>query len=329
MPEIDFDPKHKRASNEVLEFDRLKLKKDERARIVLLEKPTFAWVHTLRAPKIVDGVAVKIEKKTRKGDTYRDYDMDFVGRPLCLGDYGILADKGVDADNCPACKRSVETDEVNPPERRFAMNVIRYAMTRDGKLITPFSCQAVVWSFTEGIYGRLADIAQEHGKLVGRDLVLGPCTDEGFQKYEIQAGAQSFWQSSDDIKNTVVATFQSNRVAELERACGRKAEFKWMVKDITSIANRWAEARGELRPANTPDVGHGQALTNGLADLVNDAKPVDMDSFLNATPAQVPAPGTETDELAGLLNKERHEEPAAVKSGAEEFNFDSIMDGLR
>jgi hypothetical protein len=83
------------------------------------------------------------------------------------------------------------------------MNVIRYALRANGSLVQPFSCQCVVWSFTEGTYNRLVDIAQEHGSLVGRDLVLGPCTDEGFQKFEIRAGAQSLWQSSDTVKNTV------------------------------------------------------------------------------------------------------------------------------
>lgn len=320
MPEIDFDPQHKRTSSDALEFERLKLKKDERARIVLLERPTFAYVHTLRAPKIVSGQAVKVEKKTRRGEIYMDWDMDFIGRPLCLGDLGILADKGVDATNCPACKRSTETDEINQPERRFAMNIIRYTMTRDGRLVEPFSCTAMVWGFTEGIYNRLVDIAQEHGALVGQDLLLGPCTDEGYQKYEIQAGRSPLWQSSEPIKNTVVATYQSNKVDELERACGRRAETRWMVKDIEQISERWRIARGI--PDGTEAAG-AAALTTGLDALLGDTAssgqastdPVDLGGLLGATPrAGDPTPTPTT--------------AATAPSGAA-FDFNSLLDGLK
>lgn len=315
MPEIDFAPQFKRSGFDTLDFDRLKLKKDEKARVALLERPTFAFVHTLRAPKISNGRAVKVEKKTRRGETYTDWDMDFVGRPLCLGDLGILTDKGVDADNCPACKRSKETDEVAAPERRFAMNVIRYNMRGD-KLVTPFGCSCVVWSFTEGTYNRLVDIAQEHGALVGRDLVLGPCTDEGFQKFEIQAGAQSLWQN-DKVRQTVEETFRENRVAELERACGRKAEAKWMVKDIDMIAERWRTARGET---DGTEAAGASALTDGLNDLLQTQpgnqqqarqEPVDMGSLLTDSGS------------AGRDNV------SVTTSGGQPFDFDSILNDLK
>ncbi len=310
MPTIDFDPKFKKTSSEALEFDRLKLKKDEKARIALLEPATFAYVHTLRAPKISNGRAVKVEKKTRRGDTYVDYDMDFVGRPLCLGDFGILSDKGVDPDNCPACKRSTASDEITPPDRRFAMNVIRYAMRANGQLVQPFACSCVVWSFTEGIYNRLVDIAQENGSLVNRDFLLGPCTDEGFQKYEIQIGAQALWQQSEQLKKLVQDTFDQNRVADLERACGRKAEARWMLKDIDSIAERWRIARGDHDGTEAA----GSNLTDGLNDLLGDRQDT------NKEPVDV----------AGLLGNDTTapQEPKVTKTG-EEFDFDSILGGLK
>ncbi len=323
MPEIDFDPMHKRASD-TLEFDRLKLKKDERARIVLLEKPTFAFVHTLRAPKLVNGQAVKVEKESRKGGTYVDYDMDFVGRPLCAGDLGILSDSGVDPKNCPACARSTKTDEIGAPERRFAMNVIRYGQTRDGSLIKPFKCDCLVWGFTEGVFNRLINIAEEHGSLVGRDLILGPCTNEGFQKYEIQAGAQSLWQSTEEVKATVVATYQQNRVVELERACGRKAEIKWMIKDLDSISERWKMARGESD--GTVAAGGIGNLDEGLANLLNTTptatakqEPVDMAGLLNFSGDTAPA------EPAEPVNAGKVE---AKPVSGENFDFGSILDGL-
>ncbi len=324
MPEIDFDPKFKRSSNEALEFDRLKLKKEEKARIALLERPTFAYVHTLRAPKISNGQAVKVEKKTRKGDTYVDYDMDFVGRPLCLGDLGILADKGVDPDNCPACKRSTGTDEITPPDRRFAMNVIRYAMRANGQLVQPFACSCVVWSFTEGVYNRLVDIAQEHGALVGRDLLLGPCTDEGFQKYEIQAGSQALWQQSEQLTKLVRETFEQNRVAELERACGRKAEARWMLKDIDSIAERWRTARGAKD--GTEAAGGSANLTDGIADLLGDNSkqdPVDVGSLLGN---DTPVAGNGLGQDAAVASSSA---AGTVTKTGDDFDFESILGGLK
>ncbi len=311
MPEIDFNPIHKRATNEALEFDRLKLKKDEHARIVLMEKPTFAYVHTLRAPKLVNGKAVKVEKETRKGEKYLDFDMDFVGRPLCLGDYGVLADTGVDETNCPACKRSANTDEVNAPERRFAMNIVRYGMTRDGKLIQPFKCDSLVWGFTDRVYNRLIDIAEEHGSLVGRDLLL-VCTNEPFQNFEIQAGAQSLWQANDKVKETVTATFAQNRITELERACGRKAEPKWMIKDLNSIAERWRIARGESEASQGLD---DQALSAGLADLLGATPAVESGTRAAAAPA----------DFGDLLGSGNPEAPAPAGSG-DLLDFSALLD---
>jgi len=322
MPEIDFDPQHKRSGSDAFEFDRLKLKKDERARIVLLEKPTFAYVHTLRAPKIVNGKATKVEKETRKGDTYVDFDLDFIGRPLCNGDYGTIADKGLDPANCPACKRATETDEVNAPERRFALNVVRYAMTRDNKLVQPFACQNLVWTFTETTFNRLIEIAQEHGRLVGKDLLLGPCTNESFQKFEIQAGAQNLWQADDNVKKTVVATYEANKVADLERTCGRKAETRWMVKDIDTIAERWRIARGE-KDATEPA---GSAFDKGMADLLGNPN---HGSKVDATPADI---GGMLDEPA---TPKTDDEPSAISSAKpsnvsdDPFDFQDVLDGLK
>lgn len=183
MPEIDLDPNLRKSTGQ--DFEKFKLKKGEVGRGVLLQKPVFAWVHTLRAPQIVNGKAVMVKKERtdRQGNVigaYTDYATDWIGRPQCLGDYGILADKGVDAANCPVCKRSVETaDEVGPPERRFAVNLIRYATKADGSPITPFSCACLVWGFSEGTFNKLLGLAAEYGELLGRDLVFGPCINEG------------------------------------------------------------------------------------------------------------------------------------------------------
>lgn len=269
MPVADFTPEFKRAADN--DFEKLKLKLNEKARIVLLEKPHFEWVHTLRAPKIVSGQPVMVERK-RGGEAFMDYDLDFIGRPLCLGDQGILADDAVDPKNCPVCARAKESDEVAAPERRFAVNIVRYGLQRDGATLTdPFTCTCVVWAFPEGRYNQLYSIAQEHknsGGIVGLDLILGPCqAPESYQKYEIMPGSQNVWQASDSIRDTVLKTYQNNKVDNLEGACGRKTERKWINDDLDKIKNRWRTARNDT----AGDEVHGDKpdLSTGLSDLMN------------------------------------------------------------
>jgi hypothetical protein len=267
MPEIDWTPEHKRTTT--VEFDRLKLKVGERARIVCLDKPTFTWVHTLRAPKIVDGRANKVIKKRKDGSEFADWDMDFIGRPQCLGDHGVIADEGLDAKNCPICARAKDSEETSAPERRFAMNIIKYNTKSDGNIVTPFGCASQVWTFTEGIFNKLYDIANEYGGLVGRDLILGPCqAPEAFQKFDISVGAKNVWEADDKIKAIVLETHEHNKVDNLEAACGRRAEARWLKEDVKKIADRWRIAHGNAPAADSTAASEVSTLKGELDNLL-------------------------------------------------------------
>jgi hypothetical protein len=236
----------------------------------------------------------------RRGETQTDYDRDFIGRPLCIGDTGVLLDKGMDPDNCPACARADVSDEVLPPERRFAVNVIHYKTRNDGSLVTPFSCSSVVWQFGEGYYNKLVGIAEEHGAVVGKDLILGPCQVEAFQKYDIMAGGQNVWSADDRIKAIVEETHANNRLDDLQAACGRKTEARWIKQDVDKIAKIWAQVRGETRPQQAEhDYGTDAAeLSKGLDELLaGGGNPHGVDEQLqaqerlrNAPTAATPAP---------------------------------------
>lgn len=319
MPQIDWKPEFKRTAN--IEFDRLKLKVGEKARIVMLEKPSYTWVHTLRAPKIVDGRANKVIKRRKDGTEFADWDMDFIGRPQCLGDHATIAEDGFDPQNCPVCARAKDSDETAAPERRFAINVIRYNTKNDGSIVLPFGCSSLVWTFTENVYNKLTDFAQEYGNLTGRDLVLGPCqAPEAFQKFDIAAGAKNYWQEDDEKQQTVLQTHKNNRVEDLDAACGRRVESKWMRDDVDKIRNRWKVAHGET----ASPVGSEKAEVANLKG--------ELDSLLAPAPANLgevpvdtaPVSKTYVDRQAPLSDGEKRDSAG----GSDPTDFSKLLSDL-
>jgi hypothetical protein len=150
---IDFDEANviKKGGGDY-DFPKLKLTaKGDIARILLLESPTYEWVHTLNHPVIEDGIPVMQTKQTRRGEDYQVNKMAFVSRPICQGDDGILEEKGLDPKNCAVCAYAEENpDRMKAPERRFAMHVIKYNTKKNGDIITPFGVQVLVWAFGTG-----------------------------------------------------------------------------------------------------------------------------------------------------------------------------------
>lgn len=333
MPQIPF--KSESRAVKVGQIDKLSLQHGEYARVVLLESPTFRYIHNLRAPKIgVDGKPIQISKKGRsrggaEGDTYTTWEMDFIGRPFCLGKEEILAEKGVDPDNCPACKRSIESNQVKAPERRFAVNVIRYQMDSRGQQSVPFSCTSIPWAFNESTFDKLVGIAEEYqasGGLVGRDLRFGPCTSKDFQNFEITPGDQSWWGASEDNKQRVVQTYTANKKTdkELESLCGREVSAAWLSEDLGKIADKWrvVDSGGAERPDATAALDKG-TVSEGLADLLNTPAAVTSEH----TPV---VQGSMPNELADLLSDSGPKPNASITptAGGEPVGFGSILDEL-
>src|SRR3954470_19256196 len=149
------------------------------------------------------------------------------------------------------------------------MNVIKYNTKADGSVVQPFGCASQVWTFTEGIFNKLYDIAQEYGGLVGRDLILGPCqAPEAFQKFDISAGAKNIWEADDKIQQIVKETHQHNRVENLEAACGRRAEARWLKEDVKKVADRWATAHGVVTNSDVTEQAEVNSLKGELDNLL-------------------------------------------------------------
>ncbi len=215
MPRIPLDPKHK--SESVFDYPRLKLDKGERARIVCIEKdPLYEFVHTLRAPQILNGEPVMEMVKSRDGGETERNKFDFIGRHICLGDIGILQERGVDPVNCPECKVSTESDAVRAPERRFAMHIVRYATQPGGFTVaSPFSVTLIAWAYSDTIYNKLADTAAEHGDLTRRDLLLGPCQVAQYQKFDIAIASSAASSRPEATQLTMQLRYRTSGIAQL------------------------------------------------------------------------------------------------------------------
>lgn len=301
MGRVGFSTENKKATTNY-DYPKLKLKSGEKARILILEDPVVEYVHTLRKPKILNGKPLMETKKRKDESEYQDYKMDFVSRPICIGDESILDDKGSDPSNCPMCALAKsDPDMTSAPQRRFAMHVVRYK-TKPGTtdVQTPFSVDIVVWSFTDRIFNAIVDFKNDWEDLRKHDLILGPCTNETFQQFDMNVAPKAAWlQSADDKKYTAEA-FKNNQIEDLAIACGSKKERKWIEEDIASIREAWAVVS---------DAPASEAKSAEISASLES----DLNGLLEDTPAAktaAPAKAAESDPLADLTSDDSFPETA-------------------
>lgn len=228
-------------------FPKLKLADGETARIVCLEEPVMAYVHTLEKPQIRNGQAVMEEKKRKDGTPYTKNAMKYVSSFLCLGDDDVMSERGVDPENCPACKASTRSDEVKAPRPKYAMNILRYN-TKPGspEPASPFGVQVEAWVFSNQQFSQIRKLALEGWKLQEHDLVLGPCQDETYQRFEIVLSQRAAWMESENNKKLSLTTFKENKAAseDLELLCARRVERKFIEQDLEQVHEAWLQLSG-------------------------------------------------------------------------------------
>lgn len=301
MPLTTFDDQN-RVNKGFENFPKLKFEnKGEYARVVLLDpQPFFEYTHRLVAPKLINGVPEKEFKERKNGDKIEVYATDFIGTPICLGDLGKIRDKGSDPDNCPMCKLAREGDQVLPPVRRFAMPIIKYNTKPQGvSLIEPYGCQVLVWAFSEPKYDKLVDLKNTWDDLRKHDLIMGPCTNVGYQNFDIQVGPTAEWMGTPDRQRLTAEVWKNNQPQDLAAFCGRKTERKWIEDDLDKIMARWAAVQRYETGQATPEAAAllsqidaaaaAPTLTEGLEDLLGGV----------ATPAASKA-GSSGEEISGF-----------------------------
>lgn len=339
------------------DYPKLKLKNGEKARIIVgLEDPVMEYVHTLRKPQIVNGAPVtKMVTNEKTNVTTEEYVKDFVGNPICLGDAGIIKEKGMDPDHCPACKLATEhPDMADAPKRRFAMHVIRYRTKANSFAVSnPFSVEILVWSFTDMVFNKIVDAKEEWGDIRKHDFLLGPCTNELFQKFDISVGADAVWLKNDEHKVLVRDTFKENQIPDLTIAVGRSKQAAWVKQDVDSILEAWRQVHNHQSSDSSSSLGDD---LNGLLDKKDEIERDEEGWAVSADEPEIPSAvedisalkaeakkatsNDEPDDFDDLLSsslgvdtdgggEETEAQDAPEKSSADEVdNFDALLEGM-
>jgi hypothetical protein len=294
------------AGNEVKLFDsfpRLKFENPgEKLLIAATEDPTVVYVHTLKRPKLVNGKPVMVIKTNKdKTKSWEEIDTEFVSRPQCLGDEGILEERGMDPKNCPACAVAKKNDTVDSPQLRYAMHVFQYA-TKPGShdLSSPFGGQVKVWTFTVRTYNKLIDIVKDTEKALGDTDLMLECISKEFQSFDLRNSSKAMWQKTTANREHVETALAENRAEDLDALSGRKMTRDAMQDDLDAIEEAWKMANG-----NADDIAAAdrQNLNGALGDVLKGASSMATPAAPVPTETDTPAPtsGEDADGFAELL----------------------------
>lgn len=317
MGRVGFTESNKKSTNN-FDFPKLKLNQGEKARIVVgLEDPVMEYVHTLRKPQIVNGVPQMETAKRKNGEEYQAYKKDFVGNPICLGRDEVLDDKGLDKDMCPMCALAAENpDYTDAPKRRYAMHVMRYRTKGNtSDVAQPFSVELLVWSFTQTVFNKLVDIRNEieGGDLRKHDLILGPCTNQTFQQFDITPGLKrAEWMASQERGATFKETWLENQIPDLTIAVGSKKREEWIKQDVETIREAWAEVKAYESGDTSTD------LDTDLSGLLDD-EPKDKEGW---------AKSSGDDDLDALLGTTEESATETETTEAESDETSDLLDSL-
>lgn len=301
MAKMSFSSDNKAATQD--NFPRLKLDQDETARIAIFEAPEFGFVHNLRTPKLINGVA---QYKSGK-DGKPEMEFDFVGNPICTGDVNVLLDRGSDPKNCPACEAAKnEPDMFQNPKRRFAMHVFQYATNGTSKPTKNFQGSVKVWSFTDQKYAEIVDLAEEAtgGKIENVDLILGPCENKMFQKFKMISSPQVKWKETEASQEAFKEIIADNQAKDLDFFLGRPVKkTEYLLDDLDKVRRNWRIVNGQAMETNADNlVGAERNLDAGLSNLLDTTPPAAAKTESYSAPSTPDKEKEEPVDLESLLN---------------------------
>lgn len=278
-------------------FPRLKMETGEFARLCLPEDDGWPErVHTMRAPVIEHGVAIRTNKPRKDGTTYEDFMYGFVAQRICMGDPAVLEDKNVDPARCPGCESSVRGTRDMAPHVRWAIPVIRYSTRtkHTADVRNPPGAEVLIWALTGKMFNQLLDCVKQWREINGipaetpvhlrdMDIVL-ECESGDFQRVKFHAPRMPAYRDAAvgaDVGRLIGALWadESNRPTDeqLRAACGRDGDVHQMRADVEKVESRWRVADGAAVPAADPlggaAPGQQGALDTGLASLLDGGRP--------------------------------------------------------
>ena len=361
MPRAQLNETLKSAGT-VDQFESLKLTTGEYARLLIVsDEGYWEWVHSMRAPVLDDDEKpVIIDKQRKDGSTYPDYSTRFVGQRICLGDPGIVEDKGMDPDRCPACAAAHRGVKGMSPERRFAVSVIRYK-TRDNTkksggpvdIVDPPQAEILVWKLSQKMYNNLMDCKNEIRELLeipaeqpfslrAADIVVY-CEDGGFQRVVFRAPKRPAYRQDQAMANLVKALWgnEDNRPteAQLKAACGRVGDREYMLVDVEATEHGWRQAeRYGKDGTRQPDAGEGalagggdkpldEQLSDMLGDDPLDGHPGGLEEFAPKADRAASASTPDTDDIFGESDPAvgTTREPAAASHADDPLADDTLV----
>lgn len=325
MPMIPFDEENRR--EDPYKFPKLHLDQNDVARILLPQKnPIGEFTHTIQEPVLVGGQGVRETRQTRDKTDYQAWREKFVARYICLGDYDTLKEKGIDPDLCPGCRFANEQQWLRNPVRRFAIHVIRYELQpKSWEPVMPLSVRVLGWGFTEGRYDEILTLKSTWGDLRAKDLLLGPCDNEMFQKFKIQIAPDAIYLRQDDWKELVVTTYQNNQY-QLETLIGRRGTAEAMLNDLTAAQAKWNHVEGVPGAAAAVAADAPTAASVNFDDIL--APPAPPVAPPAAAPAPVAPASAEPALVDDLASVSAAPAPAAAP-GSEAVDFDDLLKSFK
>jgi len=264
MPEISLEAEN--VSNSIFDIDQLRLKHEEKARIVMLDSIRYEVCHYM-----LDGT---MSPQGRPRGTYY----------ACLGDRKKTGKGEPDSDKCPACSVSSDADGamVGMPKRRFLMNVARYRTNNRGQVRPPVASgmNYEVWLFAEAKFKRLFFLREENGSLKNKDLML-TCTAETFQTMDIDVGNKSFISEEKDAVQVVKEIIESIP-DDIERRICRKMNYSEMEKFIGGTDDEMSDDEVQKFIDDVVESVDSDSTDDNTDDDIDSVEELDLDELLNS-----------------------------------------------
>lgn len=315
------------------DYPKLKLAKGENARLTIVEDPYSEYVHSIQKPQLDERGNVLYRTAERKdGTEYQVPKLTWVSSPICLGERDVLDENGIDPDNCPVCARAAAGEKGFYPKRRFAMHVIRTnTRPKTFDAVDPYSGQLIIWAFTDTIFNKLFGFQKEFG-LKDHDLKLGPCTDENFQKAELNVANDT----AVEPKMRKAIFDEKNRAEDPSVFCGMRKTKARIEEDLAQVDAQWALAKGE--DPDEEGFPTAASLNEGIGALLSEDEPEEEAPKKAKAKTKAKAkeetkvePAVSFDDLPDLLGDDsegdEEEAPKTEKSDGA-ISLDDLLDNL-